>query len=120
MCFNREEAIFTVNYVPLKLVDNFMHLSSSISSTECDVSIHLVKAWTASDHTGVWCIRWNKTRFLLSSDFVSTTLWMHHMDADKTHSAKVRLERHKNVASYIEQVLEATPHKTTAPLPITK
>ena len=38
---------------------------------------------------------------------------MHHMDADKTHSEKARLELHKNATSYTEQFLEATPHETT-------
>ena len=38
---------------------------------------------------------------------------MHHMDADKTHREKARRELHKNATSYIEQILEATPHETT-------
>ena len=34
------------------------------------------------------------------------------MDADKTHREKARRELHKKAKSYIEQILEATPHET--------
>ena len=44
MCFNREGAIF-----PLKFVDSFTYLGSSVSSTESDVNIRLVKRWTDID-----------------------------------------------------------------------
>ena len=47
MHFNRERPIFTLNGDPLKLIDKFMYLRSSVSSTESDVTIHLEKAWTA-------------------------------------------------------------------------
>ena len=33
------------------------------------------------------------------------------MDADKTPKDKARRELHKNATSYIEQILEATPHE---------
>ena len=46
----------TLNGGPLKLVDKFTHLGSSISSVESDVNIHLTKLWTAIDHTEVWSI----------------------------------------------------------------
>ena len=49
MHFNREGTIFILDGDPLKLADNFQYLSSSISSTERDVSILLTKAWTATD-----------------------------------------------------------------------
>ena len=42
---------------------------------------------------------------------VDTALWMHHLDANKTAGEEARLQLHKNVASNIEQVLAATPHK---------
>ena len=35
------------------------------------------------------------------------------MDADKTHRQKARRELHENATSYVEQILKATPHKTT-------
>ena len=36
------------------------------------------------------------------------------MDADKAYREKVRQELRKNTTSYIEQILEATFHKTAA------
>ena len=48
---------------------------------------------------------------------------MHHLDAKKTAREEARRQLHKNVASNIEQVLSATPHKapTIRPRPsITK
>ena len=36
---------------------------------------------------------------------------MHYMDANKTDGEEARRQLHKNAASNIEQVLEATPHK---------
>ena len=49
--------------------------------------------------------------FLPSSGCVSTTLWMHHMDADKTHR--------EEAMNYIEQILKAMPRKTAAVQPLT-
>ena len=37
---------------------------------------------------------------------------MHYMDANKTAGEKATRQLHKNSASNIEQVMEATPHKT--------
>ena len=45
--FLLRRAISTLNRNPLKLVDKFMYLGSSVSSTESDDIIHLVKMWTA-------------------------------------------------------------------------
>ena len=42
---------------------------------------------------------------------VDTAIWVHHRDANWTYGEKVSRQLHKNVASCIEQVLEATPHK---------
>ena len=36
---------------------------------------------------------------------------MHYLDANKTAGEKARRQLRKNVASNIEQVLKATPHK---------
>ena len=41
MCFNQEGAISTLNGCPLNLVDKFMYLGSSGSSTESGVNMHL-------------------------------------------------------------------------------
>ena len=34
---------------PLKLIDQFIYLSSNISSTESNVNIHIGKVWTTID-----------------------------------------------------------------------
>ena len=47
MCFNQRGDISTLNGGPLKLVDKFTSLESSISSTENDINTQLAKAWTA-------------------------------------------------------------------------
>ena len=52
MSFKRG-AISTQSGEPLKLVDKFTYLGSSISSTESDVDIRLVKAWNAIDRLSV-------------------------------------------------------------------
>ena len=44
---------------------------------------------------------------------------MHHIDTDKTYRVKAEQELHKNATSYIEQILEATTHETTAVRPLT-
>ena len=36
---------------------------------------------------------------------------MHYLDANKTAREEARRQLHTNVASYIEEVLAATPHK---------
>ena len=41
------------------------------------------------------------------------------MDANEMHREKTRWELHKNAASYLEQIPEATPHETTAVQPHT-
>ena len=44
MCFNQEGAISTLSGKPLKSVNQFTYLSSNISSTKSNISIHIVKA----------------------------------------------------------------------------
>ena len=51
-------------------------------------------------------------QFFPSSGRIDTAIWMHYLDANKTAGEKVRQQLHKKAASNIEQVLEATPHKT--------
>ena len=50
--------------------------------------------------------RLNETQILPASGRVDTAVWMHYLDANKA-----RWQLHKNVASNLEQVLAATPHK---------
>ena len=53
MCFNQRGNISTLNSLPLKLVDKFIYLGNSVSSTENDINIYLAKAWTAIDRLSV-------------------------------------------------------------------
>ena len=50
-------------------------------------------------------------QFLPGSGHIDIVVWMHYMDANKTAGEEGRRQLHKNVASNIEQVLEAIPHK---------
>ena len=46
VCFNQIGDISTLKGGALKLVDEFTYLGSSVSSTETDITMRLVKAWT--------------------------------------------------------------------------
>ena len=46
MRYNQTGGISTLDGTPLKLVDKFTYLGSSISSTEKDIDTRLTKAWT--------------------------------------------------------------------------
>ena len=70
-----------------------MYLGSSVSSTESDVNIRLTIAWTAIDWLSItwkFDLYHKIKRFLPGSSCVNTTLWIHHMDADKTSQEKAR------------------------------
>ena len=58
-------------------------------------------------------------QFLSSSSRVDTAVWIHYIDANETDGEKAWRRLHKNAASNIEQVLEATPHKAAAIWPPT-
>ena len=47
MCYNQTGDITTLDGTTLKLVDKFTYLRSNISSTEKDIDMQLMKAWTA-------------------------------------------------------------------------
>ena len=55
MSFNQDGIISIRNSKPLKLIDQFIYLSSNISSTKSDINICIVKSWTAIDYL-VWFI----------------------------------------------------------------
>ena len=54
------------------------------------------------------------TQFFLDSSRIHTTIWMHHMDADKAYKEKASRQLYKNAASCNEKILEATFHETAA------
>ena len=49
MQFNQKGDIFTLNGGSLKLIDKVTYFGSSISSTENDINMRQVKAWTVID-----------------------------------------------------------------------
>ena len=53
MCFNQTGDISTLDGSSLKLVDKFPYLGSSVSSTEKDIDMQLMKAWTAIDKLSI-------------------------------------------------------------------
>ena len=63
MCFNQTSDISTLGGSSLKLVDKFTYLGSSVSSTEADIDMWQMKAWTAIDKLSIiWksdLIKWN-------------------------------------------------------------
>ena len=47
MCINQDDSKSSLNVKLLKLIDQFIYLGSNISSTERNINICIVKAWTA-------------------------------------------------------------------------
>ena len=61
MCYNQTGDISTLEGTPLKLVDKFTYLGSSVESTEKDIETRLTKAWTAINRLSIiWEIRPNR------------------------------------------------------------
>ena len=100
---------------PLKLVNQFLYLSSNISSTENSVTICIGKAWNTIDRLSIiWKYDCSdkKIGFLPSCDCVSTIVEMHHLVSNEMHGEKARRELHKDTMGCYKQILEATPFKT--------
>ena len=53
MCYNQTGDISTLEETPLKLVDKFIYLGSSVESTEKDIETRLTKAWTAINRLSI-------------------------------------------------------------------
>ena len=53
MCYNQTGDISTLEGNPLKLVDKFTYLGSSVESTEKDIETRLAKAWTAINRLSI-------------------------------------------------------------------
>ena len=109
MCFNQAGEISTLDGSSLELVDKFTYLGSSVSSTEKDIDTRLTKAWTAIDKLSIiWKsdLTDKMKRSFFQAEVVSILQY-----GCTTVEEKARRQLHKNTASNIEQVLEATPHK---------
>ena len=53
MCYNQTGDISTLDGTPLKLVDKFTYLGSSVASTEKDIDTRLTKEWTAINRLSI-------------------------------------------------------------------
>ena len=53
MCYNQTGDISTLDGTPLKLVDKFTYLGSSVASTEKEIDTRLTKAWTAINRLSI-------------------------------------------------------------------
>ena len=53
MCYNQTGDFSTLEGTPLKLVDKFTYLGSSVESTEKDIETRLTKAWTAINRLSI-------------------------------------------------------------------
>ena len=53
MCYNQTGDISTPDGTPLKLVDKFTYLGSSVASTEKDIDTRLTKAWAAINRLSI-------------------------------------------------------------------
>ena len=53
MCYNQTGDISTLEGTPLKLVDKFTYLGSSVESTEKDIETRLAKGWTAINRLSI-------------------------------------------------------------------
>ena len=106
MCFNQTGHISTLGGTSPKLVDKFTYLGSSVSSTKKDIDTWLTKAWTAIDRLSIiWStdLTDKMKRSFFQEAFVSILLY--------GYTPWTLTKRLENVASNIEQVLAATPHK---------
>ena len=70
----------------MKLVDKFTYLGSSVSSMEHDINRRLAEEWIAIDRLSViWKPDLSDEIKSHFSGCVHTTIWRHHMDADKAN-----------------------------------
>ena len=53
MCYNQTGDISTLDGTPLKLVDKFTYLGSSVASTEKDIDTRLTKVWTVINRLSI-------------------------------------------------------------------
>ena len=102
MCFNQRGNISTLKGGPLKLVDKFTYLGSSVSSTKTGINILLAKTWTAVDRLLViW--KSDLTNKKKHSFFSKQRLCQYYyMDANEMFGEKAWWQLHKNVARNIE------------------
>ena len=121
MCYNQTGDISTLEGTPLKLVDKFTYLGSSVESTEKDIETRLAKAWTAINRLStIW--KSDLTDKMKRSFFQAavTSILLYGCTTwtlTKRLENEARRQLHKNATCNLKQVLAATPHKTTTVRP---
>ena len=115
MCYNQTGDISTLEGTPLKLVDKFTYLGSSVESTEKDIETRLTKAWTAINRLStIWKsdLTDKMKRSFFQAAVTSILLYdaLHGRKQDAREETRWQL--HKNAACNPQQVLAAAPHKT--------
>ena len=74
----------------LKLLDKFTYLDSSVPSTESDISMHLVKAWIASDRLSIF----RKSDLSDKKKGISSKQWLHqYYFTDASHRRRQNVLR---------------------------
>ena len=125
MCFNQnqKEVISTQKGGPLKLVNKFTYLGSSVSSTENNINTRLAKICTATDMLSViWKSDLSNKikRNFFQAAVVSILLYeCTTLTLTQCIEKKAWRQLPQNPANCIEQILEATSHKTAAVWPPT-
>ena len=101
MCINQRGDISTIKGGPLKLVDKFTYLGSSVSSTDNDINTRLAKAWTVIDRKSDLIDKIKRSLYraaVMSILQYGCTTWMLKC------GEKAWRQLHKKVASNIELV----------------
>ena len=120
MCYNQTGDISTLEGTPLKLVDKFTYLGSSVESTKKDIETRFAKAWTAINRLSI--IWKSDLTDKMKCSFFQAAVTSILLYGCTTGTLTKRLEKkldgnYKNATCNIEQVLAATPHKTPAVRP---
>ena len=114
MCYNQTGDISTLEGTPLKLVDKFTYLGSSVESTEKDIETRLTKAWTAINRLSI--IWKSDLTDKMKRSFFQAAVTSILLYGCTTWTLTKRLEKkldgnYKNAACNSEQVLATTPTK---------
>ena len=116
ICYNQTGDITTLDGASEKLVDEFIYLGSSVSSTENYIDTRLTKAWTAMKRLSIiWKseLTDKMKRSFFQAAVVSILLYgCTTWTLTKRLKKETRRQLHKNVESNIEQVLATTTHET--------
>ena len=110
MRFKLKGSLSTISGKPLKFVDQFTCLDNNILYSKSYINIQLAKASNAID----WLLIIAKSNLSvkIKRNFFQTAKVS--MDTNEMRRKKAKWWLLKNFVCYFEQILEATPHKTTA------